>query len=261
MSNTSRQRRKAEVAQRAATPDHMYSYCRIIGCRNPTTVGEGKGLNRLYCRKHEDHYQRHGSYTKPSYPASVTTPLRKVALKWITENEDQRTVQLAIEAVRGLYRRAGPYVEAYRLAGLSPEQRAKAAWARLREAKVDPRKPLAAWLAVELAVSRDLQPETKPAFKRVQAAKLVHRMASGSHKRWEREQRDGTLVTQEMHKYPASRGRVLWHIGEQLERATELVTPDFLDNQNNSRELSIWTLVDSPSILCPHQDEVTGLRR
>lgn len=231
MSNTTKQRRKANVVQRAATPNHMYSYCRIIGCRNPTTVGEGKGLNRLYCRKHEDHYQRHGSYTKPSYPASVTTPLRKVALKWITEQEDQRTVQLAIEAVRGLYRRAGPYVEAHRLAGLSPEQRAKAAWARLREATVDPRLPLAAWLAVELAVSQDLQPENKRDYKRVQAAKLVHRMASGSHKRWEREKADGSVLVTEMHKYPASRGRVLRHIGGQLEKVAELVTSIVLPNQ------------------------------
>lgn len=227
MSNTSRQRRKAEVAHRANTPNHMYSYCRIIGCSKPATAGEGTGLNHLYCRKHEDHYQRHGSYTKSSYPASVIRPLRKVALQWIRANEDQRHVQLAVEAVRGLYRRAGPYVEAYRLAGLSPEQRAKAAWTRLREAKVDPKLPLAAWLAIEIAVRQDLQPETKPDFKRVQAAKLVHRMASGTHKRWEHEKAGGSLIVTEMHKYPASRGRVLRHLGEQLQRAAELLAPEF----------------------------------
>lgn len=211
----------------------MYSYCRIIGCRKPATAGEGKGLNQLYCRKHEDHYQRHGSHTKSSYPAPVIRPLREAALQWIAANEGQRHVQLAIEAVRGLYRRAGPAVEAYRLTGLSPEQRARAAWARLREAKVDPRQPLAAWLAVELAISQDPQPETKPDFKRVQAAKLIHRMASGTHKRWERENADGSLLVTEMHKYPASRGRVLRHIGEKLENAAELIAPDFLRNAIN----------------------------
>lgn len=233
MNNTSRQRRKAEVAHRANTSNHMYSYCRIIGCRDPATAGEGKGLNRLYCRKHEDHYQRHGSCTKPSYPASVIRPLRDEALRWIRANEDQHHVQLAIEAVRGLYRRAGAYIEAYRLAGLSPEQRAKTAWARLREAKVDPRLPLAAWLAIEVAVSQDLQPETKPDFKRVQGAKLVHRMASGSHKRWEQEKSDGSLSVNEMHTYPASRGRVLRHIGVQLEKATELISSDFMLNKKD----------------------------
>lgn len=223
MSSESRQQRKADVNSRAQTPNHMYGYCRIIGCPNPATQGEGKGLNRLYCRKHEDHRQRHGSYTKGSYPVSVIHPLREAALQWIIANEDQRTVQLAIEAVRGLYRRAGPAIEAHRLAGLSPEQRANAAWARLREAGVDPRKPLAAWLAIELAASQDQQPETKPEFKRVQAAKLVHRMASGTHKRWERERGDGSVAVTEMHKYPASRGRVLRHLGEQLENAAGIL--------------------------------------
>jgi len=223
MNTSSRQRRKADVVQRAETPNHMYSRCRIIGCRNPATAGEGKGLNRLYCRKHEDHYQRHGSYTKPSHPASVIRPLHDAALQWITAYQDQHTVQLAIEAVRGLYRRAGPTIEAHRLAGLSPEQRARAAWARLRDAKVDPRKPLAAWLAVELAISQDPQPENKPEFKRVQAAKLIHRMASGTHKRWEQEKADGSLTVTELHKYPASRGRVLRHLGEQLEKAAGIL--------------------------------------
>lgn len=223
MTAAARSKRVRDVSQRAARPDSFSSYCRIIGCRNPATQGEGKGLNRLYCRKHEDHYQRHGSYTKASYPASVTRPLREAALRWITANEDQRHVQLAIEAVRGLYRRAGPAIEAHRLAGLSPEQRAKAAWARLREAKIDPRQPLAAWLAIELAISQDPQSETKPEFKRVQAAKLVHRMASGTHKHWERERSDGSVAVTEMHKYPASRGRVLRHLGEQLENTAGIL--------------------------------------
>lgn len=228
MSSESKRQRKADVSRRAQTPNHMHGYCRIIGCPSPATQGEGKGLNRLYCRKHEDHHQRHGSYTKDSYPASVTRPLREAALRWIIANESQRHVQLAIEAIRGLYRRAGRVIEAHRLAGLSPEQRANAAWARLREAGVDPRQPLAAWLAIELAIGQDPQPETKAEFKRVQAAKLVHRMASGTHKRWERERTDGSLTVTEMHKYPASRGRVLRHIGEQLEKVAELLVRDVM---------------------------------
>ena len=67
-------------------------------------------------------------------------------------------------------------------------------------------------------------------FKWVQAAKLVHRMASGTHKRWEREQADPSwsglrtmTVVEEKHWYPRSRGRVLRHIGEDLARAVELL--------------------------------------
>ena len=77
-----------------------------------------------------------------------------------------------------------PHVEAFRLRGLPPQDRARAAWARLRKAGVDPRRPVAAWLAIEMLVRDDLQADQRNEFKRVQAAKLVHRMASGSHRRW-----------------------------------------------------------------------------
>jgi hypothetical protein len=177
----------------------------------------------MYCRRHQEHHARHGSFTKKSYTAAQLDPFRNAARGWLADHKADREVVLAIEGVRGLYRRAGAFVEAFRLRGLTPDQRARAAWARLREAKVDPVEPLVAWLAVELAVANDPQPERKTEFKRVQAAKAVHRMASGSHRRWEREQRDGTIRVEEMHVYPHSRGRVLRHLGEQLENAVGIV--------------------------------------
>jgi hypothetical protein len=62
----------------------------------------------------------------------------------------------------------------------------------------------------------------------VQAAKLVHRMASGTHKRWEQPAYDdgagrSRTRTVELHVYPRSRGRVLRHIGQDLEQTTELL--------------------------------------
>ena len=77
-------------------------------------------------------------------------------------------------------------------------------------------------------MANDPQAERKTEYKRVQAAKLIHRMASGTHKRWERKLPDGTPIVEEMHKYPASRGRVLRHIGKQLERVAEIIIPTFL---------------------------------
>jgi hypothetical protein len=220
-----KRRRKQDVAARAANAETMWSRCRIIGCGNRTTAGERKGLNRMYCRKHEDHFERHGSYVKPSYTASELEPYRKAAKSWLQAHGDDKRVQLAIRGIEGLYRRAGQHVEAFRLRGLSPKDRARAAWARLREGGVDPKHPLAAWLAIELILMDDPQAERKVEFKRVQSAKLVHRMASGSHKRWERKRPDNRIVVQELHKYPHSRGNILRHIGEQLERAAHLLTP------------------------------------
>ena len=62
------------------------------------------------------------------------------------------------------------------------------------------------------------RPRPKSEFKRVQAAKLVHEMASGTHKRWG----EGPGAT-ELHVYPRSRGRVLRHVGKDIESAVELL--------------------------------------
>ncbi len=97
---------------------------------------------------------------------------------------------------------------------MKADERAKVAWARLRKAQIDPRLPLAAWLAVEMAIREDPQSVTKAEYRRVQAAKIVHRLASGTHKRWVRERQHPSdpfikqAVVDEMHVYPKSRGRV-----------------------------------------------------
>lgn len=216
-----------KLNQRLLHPNSMYTYCRIIGCPNPASAGTDEGLNQRYCRQHEDFYERHGSYIKRSYIASEINPYRKIALDWLKSNTDDITVKLAIKGVEALYGGAGAHVEAFRLNGLLPEERAKAAWARLRVANVNPIEPLAAILAVELTILNDPQADRKQHFKWVQAAKLVHRMASGSHKRWERESNDGKIHIVELHKYPRSRGRVLVHIGKQLEQVAQLAVASY----------------------------------
>jgi|GEM_PF-532790 hypothetical protein len=231
-----RQKRKQDVTARAALPNHMYGYCRVIHCGKPARAGTPDGLDERYCRAHADHNQRHGSPLKGSYTAKELNPYRRAALAWIVSHEDSRWVQNAIQRVKGLYQQAGPYVEAFRLRGLPPQQRAKAALARLRKHGIDPRLVLAAWLAVEMLIQDDPQPVQGAEFKRVQAAKVVHRMASGSHRRWVREvlspvwpgQKQAQV--QELHVYPRSRGRVLRHLGESLESAVELLVEHHLSD-------------------------------
>lgn len=139
-------------------------------------------------------------------------------MAWLEAHGDDTYVRNAVGRVATLLQASGPHVEAFRLRGLSPQDRAKAAWARLRKAGVDPRRVVAAWLAIEMIIRDDPQADRKAEFKRVQAAKLVHRMASGTHKRWG----EGAGAT-ELHVYPRSRGRVLRHIGEALEETCELL--------------------------------------
>ncbi|WP_331373249.1 hypothetical protein [Sinorhizobium chiapasense] len=139
-------------------------------------------------------------------------------MEWLKANEGDLWVRNAIDRVRTLYETAGPHVEAFRLRGLPPEARAKAAWARLRKANVDPRRVVVAWVAIEAIVRDDPQSDTKAEYKRVQAAKLIHKMASGTHKKWG----DGSDAKQ-LHVYPRSRGKVLRHMGRDAEQACELL--------------------------------------
>lgn len=212
-------RRKDEVKRRVAEPSHMFKMCRVIGCRKPARAGTADGLDTRFCRSHADHRARHGSPYKTSYKAAEINPYRRAAIEWLLANTNDRWVRSAVERVEGLYRRGGAHEEAFRLRGMSPQERANKLWARLRHHRVDPRLVVAAWLAVELAIRNDPQAVDTVEFKRVQAAKLVHRLASGSHKRWP----GGGGVSQELHVYPASRGQVLRYVGEGLGRATELL--------------------------------------
>lgn len=211
-------RRKRDVAQRAKQGNAYAGTCKVFGCGRPARAAAGEGLDNRFCRPHAEFFQRHGSPYKRSYTAAELKPFRRAALAWVKANEADPFVANAIQRVRGLYASAGPHVEAFRLRGLTPAERARAAWARLRRAERDPREVVAAWLTIEMAVEADPQPVRTREFKQVQAAKLVHRMASGSHRRWERP--DGVV---EMHVYPHSRGQVLRHVGAALEEAMELL--------------------------------------
>lgn len=219
MSNWAAKRdRKNEVKARAAEPSHMSRHCRVIGCDKPARAATDDGLDTRFCRSHADHHSRHGSAYKGSYTAKELAPYRKAALAWLEANAEDKWVRNAVDRVDTLYRAAGPHIEAFRLRGLSSEERAKAAWARLRKAAVDPRRVVVAWLTIQLAIRTDPQPETKAEFMRVQTAKVVHRMASGTHKQWG----EGSTAT-ELHVYPRPRGRVLRHIGSDIEQAVELL--------------------------------------
>jgi len=114
-------------------------------------------------------------------------------------------------------------VEAFRLAGMTPTERAKAIWAKLRKEKVDPLKVLAAWMSVNMRLRDDPQPDRHEEYRHVQVAKLIHRMAGGTHKRWERERADGSVEVTQLHRHPVSRGVILRVIGRDLADACRIL--------------------------------------
>ena len=214
------QKRRSDIRHRIAQPAHAYPQCAVLDCGRPTAAHERKGLNGNYCRAHVEHFRRHGSYAKASYKAAELTPHRARALAWLRQNADLPEVREAVDRMRTLYWRGRPE-EAFRLAGKAPEERARIVWARIKAHGVDHLQPLAAWLAVCLCHAADLQPERKVEYRWVQAGKLLNRLSGGTHKRWESEGQGGRAEVTELHKYPASRGRVLRHLGEQVANAAK----------------------------------------
>src|SRR5262245_55149999 len=152
-----RQRRKQDIRRRVANSKHDYPVCRIFGCRQLTTAAAKKGLNNLYCRRHEDHFERHGSYVQRSYGAKEIRPLREAAERWVQANLETAEVRHAVGAVGRLLRSAGPRVEAFRLAGKPPSERARATWAQIRERKIEPAVIVASWLAMVELIRNDPQ--------------------------------------------------------------------------------------------------------
>jgi len=225
-SSVQRQQRISSLRKRIAGPQDAYGRCRVYPCTNSTTADRGEGLNRLYCRKHIEFYRRHGSYVKRSYSAGELRPYRVEALAWLQAHSESQSVQLAVAGVRSIYAAAGVALEAFRLSGRSPTDRARAIWALLRKRDVDPLDVLSLWIAIDQRLRHDPQPDRHEEYRHVQVAKLVHRMAGGTHKRWERERADGSMTTTELHRYPVSRGRVLRVVGRQLAEACGAVGTD-----------------------------------
>lgn len=217
----SRKARSRQVQDRLKHAESRNAVCIVLGCNNPTRAAASEGFDQRFCRQHAEHNAVHGSPFRRSYTAQELRPARKAAQAWLNEQKDSRGVLSALERLRILYHSAGPNEPAHRLKGIPPKERARKAWARLRAAKVAPEKVLLAWLAVTEAIRTDTEADTKPEFRRVQAAKLVHRLASGTHKRWERERADGSKHVERLDVYPRSRGRVLRVLGEDIERAME----------------------------------------
>lgn len=225
----SRRTRSDTVQTRLQDVEAAHPSCIVLGCDAPTRAAAGEGFDQRLCRRHSEHLATHGSPFRKTYTASELAPGRAKAKAWLKEHSADRSKSTAIERVRILYRSAGPVVPAYRLKGMPPKERARKAWARLREALIASERILEAWLAVSATLASDPEADTRPEFRRVQAAKLVHRLASGTHKVWRTPVSGGREVIEKLDVYPRSRGRVLRHLGEDIERACETL-PDFFED-------------------------------
>lgn len=183
--------------------------CTLPGCMRPNQQTAGNGHSRRYCKHHVEFHRRHGSYWHRSITAKELAPARVATRKWLKDHHAHHRIKSALASIDGMLQGAGRHEGAYHLRGRPPEERARIALARLRKAEIAPATILERAIAVtaycEARGIDDLQRE----YRRVQIAKSVHRLASGTHRT-----PSGFWLPS---KYPRSEGQVLRHLGSWLD--------------------------------------------
>ncbi|NYG46518.1 hypothetical protein GGD67_003989 [Bradyrhizobium sp. IAR9] len=142
--------------------------------------------------------------------------------------KSDRFFKAALSAIALLLEEAGPTEIATRLRGMSPSRRARIALARLRVAGIKPERFVAIVLAVTALIEEDPGSHRTEEFRTVQIAKALHRLASGTHKRWPFVDHQGRQSQTELHAFPRSSGPVLRLIGRTVEQPCEWVVEKHL---------------------------------
>lgn len=183
--------------------------CTLPGCRRPTQTSAGNGHSSRYCKHHVEFRRRHGSYWFPSLRAADLEPFSKKAANWLKVHRDDIRAKQALRSIVSHLNGAGQVVNAYSLRRKSAKERARIAFARIRNADIPPRHILLRLLAVSACCDAKGIDGRQREYRQVQYAKVVHRLASGTHKT--------TSGFPMPSKYPRSEGQVLRHMGVWLD--------------------------------------------
>lgn len=203
--------------------------CAVLGCRNPTMSASTKGRSKLYCKRHVEHKARHGSHWHRGYSATDLKPYIAAATTYVNLRVGiDPFIKAAVAGLDALLQQA-PFEIATRLRGLPAKHRAQIALGRLRKAGIKPERLLSIHLAVIALVEEDPGSHRTKEFRLVQTAKAVHRLASGYHRVWEHQDRNGRVGKVELHKFPRSSGRVLRLLGELIADQCEWVVEKHLE--------------------------------
>lgn len=192
-------------------------------------LATGEGLAGFHCRRHVEHRARHGSHWHGTYSAAELKPYLAAATSYIRPRlESDKHVKVAIAGIRSALETAGPTEIATRLRGMSAQKRARIALARLRVAGIKPERFVIIVLAVSALIEADPGSHRTKEFRIVQIAKALHRLASGTHKRWPYHDAQGRPRQTEMHAFPRSSGQVLRIMGRAVEKQCEWATEKHL---------------------------------
>lgn len=196
--------------------------CTIPGCGRPTAKAAGTGFAEFHCRYHVQFKARHGSHWCPTYRATELRPYVRVAKAWLRANRKHPAVAMALAWLDGLFVNAGRADMAQNIKRKPAAERAKIAFARLRDAGIKSERVLGIYLAVHALIEDDRGSHRVYEFRNVQVAKALHRLASGTHKRWDFDTGRG-VVPVRMDVYPKSSGLVLRVMGEAIEECASNV--------------------------------------
>ena len=191
--------------------------CSIPFCGRPAMRAIGVGHAEYHCRYHVQFKARHGSHWHLTYKAADLKPYLTVAAEWIEEHREEIPVAYPLMGLMGLLEGSGRAERAQDIKRLPAASKARIAFARLREAGIEPERLLAINMAVGALIEDDNGSHRVEEFRLVQTAKAVHRLASGNHGHYEWPMADGTLRPVHTHNYPRSSGIVLRVIGKEID--------------------------------------------
>lgn len=223
---------KAKVAE-----DHSKGEtfrCTRPFCGRPSMRGEGTGFGFYLCRYHTARLAKHGHPEIPTIKGPDLRPYVETAKRYIKAElaAGNVRVQLALAAIWGIMQTSGAVPNAMDIKQWSPKDKAKAAFARLREAGITADSVMASHMGVAAYLADDTWAPRSEEYRVVQSAKALHRRASGSHVRYDVPvaqktvgrngtvlEYDGSTATVELHVYPRSQGQVLRVIGKAIDEA------------------------------------------
>lgn len=174
--------RLQDIKERSAEPtQEPPRRCSALGCVRVTQRSAGNGLSDIHCKKHVEFRRRHGSTWRKSYTAQEIGPYREAARLWLRQRKNYQKVADILAALDGRLQAAGRSKRANEVRWELPGEKARIALARLREGGHTAEDLLVATLTIK-ATQAAMGPRADVEFRNVQIAKLLHRLASGTHR-------------------------------------------------------------------------------
>jgi hypothetical protein len=216
---------KISLRRRIKAPaGNLPGFCAIPDCGRQTMASLGVGLAVMHCQYHIQFRARHGSHWYPTYKAADLKPYLASASQLIKQRRTEPYIAHALMALRAHLDGAGRPERAQDIKWKKAPARARIAFARLREANIEPERLLAIHMAVSALILDDNGSHRVPEYRIVQVAKAAHRLASGSHASWTQRVTSATTRPIPLHVYPKSSGQVLRVMGKAIEECCELAT-------------------------------------